>query len=153
MTKKETKKKCAKCGRNRLVENFPKDNSAKDKLWRFCRYCEYLRKHQVNPMTEKQWLESKIKKPKAKKVKKPKSKVKSLSDSCTKSVSETCERPSALVLKKRGLSYPLSSFHDAISSGVTCLAPSCALAISSGLLTIKNNIKVIRFTPISMGMA
>lgn len=75
MTKKEAKKKCAKCGRNRLVENFPTDNSSKDKFWRFCRYCEYLRKHQENPMTEKQWLESKIKKPKTKKVKKSKSKV------------------------------------------------------------------------------
>jgi len=39
-----TKKKCAKCKRVLLVEEFPTDNRSKDKLWRYCRKCESVRK-------------------------------------------------------------------------------------------------------------
>ena len=34
------KKKCAKCKRILLAEEFPTDNRSKDKLWRYCRKCE-----------------------------------------------------------------------------------------------------------------
>jgi len=40
----EKTKKCKKCGKNKPLKDFPKDNSAKDKKWRFCRSCESARK-------------------------------------------------------------------------------------------------------------
>lgn len=55
---------CAKCGERQPVDQFSLDNSSKDKLWRFCRYCEYTRKHTDKPMTRKEWLANKSK-PKA----------------------------------------------------------------------------------------
>lgn len=55
---------CAKCGQRQPVDQFSLDNSSKDKLWRFCRYCEYTRKHTDKPMTRKEWLARKSK-PKA----------------------------------------------------------------------------------------
>ena len=54
-----TTKVCKKCNKEKQASDFPTDNSAKDKLWRFCRYCEYVRKHPDNPMTEKAWLAKK----------------------------------------------------------------------------------------------
>ena len=54
-----TTKECKKCGKKKDISSFPTDNSSKDKLWRFCRYCEYVRKHPDNPMTEKAWLAKK----------------------------------------------------------------------------------------------
>lgn len=40
----EKTKKCAKCKKTLPTKEFPKDNRAKDKLWRFCRACESARK-------------------------------------------------------------------------------------------------------------
>lgn len=66
---------CAKCGERLSVDQFSLDNSSKDKLWRFCRYCEYTRKHADKPLTKKEWLARKSKPKAAKKTagkKKPK---------------------------------------------------------------------------------
>jgi hypothetical protein len=44
---KETKKECKKCKKLLPTKEFPKDNRAKDKLWRFCRACESARKKEA----------------------------------------------------------------------------------------------------------
>lgn len=40
----EKTKECKKCKKQLPVKEFPTDNRAKDKLWRFCRACESARK-------------------------------------------------------------------------------------------------------------
>ena len=35
---------CKKCGQAKTLDNFSKDNSSSDKLWRYCRDCESQRK-------------------------------------------------------------------------------------------------------------
>ena len=49
------KKKCAKCKKLLLLEEFPTDNRSKDKKWRYCRKCESKRKkeYRQNKQTDK----------------------------------------------------------------------------------------------------
>ena len=54
MTQKLKTKVCKKCRKRQPIENFPKDNSSKDKHWRLCRKCEKIRKSEYYQKKKKQ---------------------------------------------------------------------------------------------------